>query len=66
MKLKDGVEYVKALIISLVKVGNAIKFGNVKYNISIVDVSRSYFVGIVLRSSTKVSIYYLKFDFFKQ
>jgi hypothetical protein len=28
IKLKDGVEYVKAMIIALVKVGNAIKVGN--------------------------------------
>jgi hypothetical protein len=51
---------VKAMIVALVKVGNAIKVGNANTTSVIpelIDVARSYFVGIVLRSSIKVSIY---------
>jgi hypothetical protein len=65
IKLKDGVEYVKAMIVALIKVGNAIKVDNAKYTTSTVDVAQSYFVGIVLRSSIKVSTYFLNFDFLK-
>jgi hypothetical protein len=51
---------VKAMIVALVKVGNAIEVGNANTTSVIpelIDVARSYFVGIVLRSSIKVSIY---------
>jgi hypothetical protein len=50
---------VKAMIISLVKVGNAIKVGNANTTSAIpelIEVAPSHFVGIVLRSSIKVSI----------
>jgi hypothetical protein len=39
VKLKDGVEYVNTMIVSLVKVGKSIKVGNVKYTTSTVDVA---------------------------
>jgi hypothetical protein len=52
---------VKAMIVALVKVGNAIKVGNAKYTTSIVYVAGSYFVGIVLRTSIKISIYLFEF-----
>jgi hypothetical protein len=54
---------VKTMIVALVKVGNVIKIGNSKYTTSTVDVTGSYFVGIVLRSSIKVSIYLFEFLF---
>jgi hypothetical protein len=50
---------VKAMIVSLVKVGNVIKVGNANttsVNLKLVDVARIYFLGIVLRSSIKISI----------
>jgi hypothetical protein len=55
---------VKAMIVALVKVGNAIKVGNANTTSVIpelIDVAQSYFVGIVLRSSIKVSIYLFEF-----
>jgi hypothetical protein len=55
---------VKVMIVALVKVGNAIKIGNVNTTRMIqepVDVAQSYFIGIVLRSSIKVSIYLFEF-----
>jgi hypothetical protein len=51
----------KAMIVLLVKVGNAIKVRNAKYTTSTIDVAQSYFVGIVLKSSIKVSIYLFEF-----
>jgi hypothetical protein len=51
------------MIVALVKHGNAIKVGNSKYTTSTVDVARSYYVGIVLSSSIKVSIYLFEFLF---
>jgi hypothetical protein len=51
---------VKTMIVALVKVGNAIKVGNANTT-STVDVAQSYFDGIVLRSSIKVSIYLFEF-----
>jgi hypothetical protein len=53
---------VKAMIVALVKVGNVIKVGNANTTI-IVYVARSYFVGIVLRSSIKVNIDLFEFLF---
>jgi hypothetical protein len=64
IKLKDGMEWVKVMIFSLVKVGNTIKVGNANTTnviLELIDVARSYFVGIVLRSSIKVSIYLFEF-----
>jgi hypothetical protein len=54
---------VKAMIVALVKAGNAIKVSNSKYTTSIVDVANRYFVGNVLRSSIKISIYLFEFGF---
>jgi hypothetical protein len=51
----------KVMVVALVKVGNVIKVGNAKYTTSTIDVARSYFVGIVLRSFIKVSIYIFEF-----
>jgi hypothetical protein len=50
-KLKDGVEWVKAMIIALFKVGNAIKdckANNKSVIPELIDVARIYFVGIFL------------------
>jgi hypothetical protein len=52
---------VKTMSIALVKVHNAINVGNVKYTTSTVYVAKSYFVGFVIRSSIKVSIYLFEF-----
>jgi hypothetical protein len=52
---------VKAMIVALFEVGNVIKVGNSKYTTSIVDVAQSYFFGIVLRTSIKISIYLFEF-----
>ena len=67
MKLKDGVENVNAMIFALVKVENGIKVGNANTTsviLELIDVAQSYFDGIVLRSSIKVSIYLFEFLFF--
>jgi hypothetical protein len=55
---------VKAMIIPLVKIGNVIEVGNAITTSVIpelIDVARSYFLGTVLRSSIKVSIYLFEF-----
>jgi hypothetical protein len=52
------------VIVALVNVGNVIKIGNANTTSVIsklIDVARSYCVGIVLRSSIKVCIYLLEF-----
>jgi hypothetical protein len=52
------------MILALVKVQNSIKVGNSDTTSVIPElivVARSYFVGIVLRSSIKVSIYLFEF-----
>jgi hypothetical protein len=59
---------VKAMIVSLVNVGNAIKVGNsntISVVPELVDVARSYFVGIFLISSIKVSIYLFEIFIFQ-
>jgi hypothetical protein len=53
---------VKAMIVALVKVGNA---NTTCVILEIIDVARSYFLGILLRSSIKVSIYLFKFLIFQ-
>jgi hypothetical protein len=48
------------MIVALVKVGNVIEVHNANTTsviLELIDVARSYFVGIVLRSSIKISIY---------
>jgi hypothetical protein len=55
---------VKVGTIALVKVGNVIIFANANTTSVIpklIDVAQSYFVGIVIRSSIKVSIYLFEF-----
>jgi hypothetical protein len=55
---------VKDMVVALFNVGNAIKVGNVNTTSVIpklINVARSYFVGIVLRSSIKVSIHLFEF-----
>jgi hypothetical protein len=55
---------VKVIIVALVNVGNAIKVGNANTTsviMELIDVAQSYFVGIFLRSSIKVSIYLFEF-----
>jgi len=51
---------VKAMLVALGKVGNAIHVGNSNTTSvvpQLIDVARSYFIGIALRSSIKVHIY---------
>jgi hypothetical protein len=55
---------VKTTIVGLVKVENAIKVGNANTTSVIpkhIDVAQSYFVGIVVRSSIKLSLYLFEF-----